>query len=99
MNCLERLLGRMMGTDEKIFEHGFFSRILNSVGDSSRVCKDGPRFEFVEFVPKADLSFTLQNEFEGRELHVFAVACMLREGLAIDQEFRQAALASDAYHV
>ena len=87
-----------MGTDEEIFEHGLFARILNPMVDSPRVSKDGPRFEFVEFVPKANLSFTLQNEFEGREPHVFAVACMLREGLAIDQKFRQAALASDAYH-
>ena len=39
MNCLERLFGRIMGADEKIFKHGFFR--LNAVRDSSRVSKNG----------------------------------------------------------
>ena len=99
MNCLERLLRRMMGTDEKIFEHGIFSRILNPVGDSSRVSKDGTGLYLLKFVSKLNLSFPFQNEFEGCEVQVLRVVCVLGKGFAVNQKFRHATFATDAHHI
>ena len=48
---------------------GFF-RILNAVGDSSRVSKNGTGLYLLEFVSKLNLSLPFQNELKGREVLV-----------------------------
>ena len=99
MNCLERLFGRMMGADEKIFEHGVFFRILNPMGDSSRVSKDGTRLYLLEFVSELNLSLPFQNKLKGREVLVLWFVRVLGKSFSVNQKFRQATFATDAHHL
>ena len=89
MNCLERLFGRMMGADEKIFKHGVFFRILNAVRDSSRVSKNGTGLYLLEFVSKLNLSLPFQNELKGREVLVLWFVRVLGKGFSVNQKFRR----------
>ena len=99
MNCLERLFGRIMGADEKIFKHGVFFRILNAVGDSSRVSKNGTGLYLLEFVSKLNLSLPFQNELKGREVLVLWFVRVLGKGFSVNQKFRQTTFATYAHHL